>query len=105
MRTALVNGRLLMGAEFVSGRTLLVSGARIEALVDPKDPRCAGAATVDLAGQLLLPGLMEKSAGSERSFSGLKAYQLKPAAASSVKHSAKRKMLLIHDHIRLRVYP
>jgi N-acetylglucosamine-6-phosphate deacetylase len=59
MRTALVNGRLLTGEGFVSGRTLLVSGARIEALVDPKDPRCAGAATVDLAGQLLLPGFID----------------------------------------------
>src|SRR3984957_11504868 len=59
MRSALVNGRLLTGAGFVSGRTLLLSGARIEALVDPKDPRCAGAATVDLAGQLLLPGFID----------------------------------------------
>ncbi|MGC2029907.1 MAG: N-acetylglucosamine-6-phosphate deacetylase [Steroidobacteraceae bacterium] len=59
MRTALVNGRLLTDAGFVSGRTLLVSGARIEALVDPKDSRCAGAATVDLAGQLLLPGFID----------------------------------------------
>ena len=59
MRTALVNGRLLTGAGFVSGRTLLLSGARIEALVDPKDARCTGAATVDLAGQLLLPGFID----------------------------------------------
>jgi len=59
MRTALVNGRLLTGAGFVSGRTLLVSGAHIEAVVDPQDPRCAGAVTVDLAGQLLLPGFID----------------------------------------------
>jgi N-acetylglucosamine-6-phosphate deacetylase len=59
MRTALVNGRLLTGAGFVSGQTLLLSGARIEALVDPADPRCAGAATLDLEGRLLLPGFID----------------------------------------------
>ncbi len=59
MRTALVNGRLLEGSEFVSGRTLLLSGARIEALVDPADPRCSEAAIVDLKGQLLLPGFID----------------------------------------------
>jgi N-acetylglucosamine-6-phosphate deacetylase len=59
MRTALVNGRLLTGAGFVSGKTLLLSGARIEALADPQDPRCAGAASVDLEGQLLLPGFID----------------------------------------------
>jgi N-acetylglucosamine-6-phosphate deacetylase len=59
MRTALVNGRLLTSAGFVSGKTLLLSGARIEALADPQDPRCAGAASVDLEGQLLLPGFID----------------------------------------------
>ena len=59
MRTALVNGRLLAAEGMVSGQTLLLSGARIEALVDPKDPRCAGAVTVDLEGQLLLPGFID----------------------------------------------
>ncbi len=91
MRSALVNGRILMhgaagtlrlagglglaggpggagisggpgtvsGAGIVSGRTLLLSGARIEALVDPGDPRCAGAASVDLEGGLLLPGFID----------------------------------------------
>jgi N-acetylglucosamine-6-phosphate deacetylase len=59
MRTALVNGRLLAGSEFVSGQTLLLSGARIEALVDPTDPRCSEAAIVDLKGQLLLPGFID----------------------------------------------
>src|ERR1017187_5025271 len=53
----------------------------------------------------LLPALMEKSAGSERSVTGLKAYQPNPAIASSVEHSARRKIRLIHDHIRLRAYP
>ena len=59
MRTALVNGRLLTGTGIVSGRTLLLSGARIEALVEPQDPRCAGAVSVDLKGQLLLPGFID----------------------------------------------
>jgi N-acetylglucosamine-6-phosphate deacetylase len=59
MRTALVNGRLLTGEGLVSGQTLLLSGAHIEALVDPADSRCAGAVTVDLDGQLLLPGFID----------------------------------------------
>ncbi|HXA36169.1 MAG TPA: N-acetylglucosamine-6-phosphate deacetylase [Steroidobacteraceae bacterium] len=59
MRTALVNGRIMAGSGLLSGQTLLLSGARIEALVDPKDERCAGAVTVDLEGQLLLPGFID----------------------------------------------
>jgi N-acetylglucosamine-6-phosphate deacetylase len=59
MRAALVNGRLLTDEGLVSGPTLLLAGARIEALVDPKDPRCADAAVVDLKGQILLPGFID----------------------------------------------
>jgi N-acetylglucosamine-6-phosphate deacetylase len=59
MRTALVNGRLLTGQNIVSGQTLLLSGARIEALVDPEDSRCRDAVIVDLGGQLLLPGFID----------------------------------------------
>src|SRR5216684_1223250 len=59
MRTALVNGRLLTMGGLVSGQTLLLSGARIEALVDPADSRCRGAVTLDLEGQLLLPGFID----------------------------------------------
>jgi N-acetylglucosamine-6-phosphate deacetylase len=59
MRTALVNGRLLAGQTIVSGQTLLLSGARIEALVDPQDSRCREAVIVDLGGQLLLPGFID----------------------------------------------
>jgi N-acetylglucosamine-6-phosphate deacetylase len=59
VRTALVNGRLLIGSGLVSGQTLLLSGARIEALVDPADSRCSGASVVDLQGQLLLPGFID----------------------------------------------
>jgi N-acetylglucosamine-6-phosphate deacetylase len=59
MRAALVNGRLLTGQGIVSGQTLLLSGARIEALADPLDARCAAADRVDLHGQLLLPGFID----------------------------------------------
>jgi N-acetylglucosamine-6-phosphate deacetylase len=59
MRTALVNGRILAGDGVVSGRTLLLSGSRIEALVDPGDSRCREAAIVDLEGQFLLPGFID----------------------------------------------
>jgi N-acetylglucosamine-6-phosphate deacetylase len=59
MRTALVNGRLLTGSGLFGGQTLLLSGGRIEALVEPNDPRCAAAAIVDLGGQLLLPGFID----------------------------------------------
>jgi N-acetylglucosamine-6-phosphate deacetylase len=58
-RTALTNGRLLTGEGIVGGRVLLLSGSRIEALVDPKDPRCVGAEVVDLHEQLLLPGFID----------------------------------------------
>jgi N-acetylglucosamine-6-phosphate deacetylase len=59
MRTALVNGRILAGDGVVSGRTLLLSGSRIEALVEPGDSRCRKAAIVDIEGQLLLPGFID----------------------------------------------
>ena len=59
MRTALANGRLLTAGGLASGQTLLLSGARIEALVDPEDSRCRDAVTVDLEGQLLLPGFID----------------------------------------------
>ncbi len=58
MRTALANGRVLT-ADGVREQTLLLSGARIEALVDPADPRCRDADTVDLAGHILLPGFID----------------------------------------------
>jgi N-acetylglucosamine-6-phosphate deacetylase len=59
MRTALTNGRLLTGEGIVSGQTLLLSDSRIEALVHPTDPRCSDADSVDLEGQLLLPGFID----------------------------------------------
>jgi N-acetylglucosamine-6-phosphate deacetylase len=59
MRTALVNGRILAGDSVVSRRTLLLSGSRIEALVDAGDSRCREAAIVDIEGQFLLPGFID----------------------------------------------
>jgi N-acetylglucosamine-6-phosphate deacetylase len=54
-----VNGRVLTGQGIVSGQTLLLSGARIEALVGPEDSRCRDAVIVNLGGQLLLPGFID----------------------------------------------
>ena len=59
MRSALINGRILAGEKIVSDQTLLLSGARIEALVPKGDSRCDGAVAVDLEGQLLLPGFID----------------------------------------------
>ncbi len=59
MRTALVNGRLLTADGLVTDQTLLLSGTRIEALAHPADSRCRDAVTVDLEGQLLLPGFID----------------------------------------------
>ncbi len=59
MRTALMNGRILVGEKLVSGPAVLISGGRIEALVAPSDARCRYAAAVDLAGQMLLPGFID----------------------------------------------
>ena len=59
MRTALVNGRILTAGGIVEGQAVLLSGARIEALTDLQDPRCRDAASVDLDGQLLLPGFID----------------------------------------------
>jgi len=59
MRTALVNGRVLVGEKLVSGLAVLISGARIEALAAPSDQRCRDAVAVDLAGKMLLPGFID----------------------------------------------
>jgi N-acetylglucosamine-6-phosphate deacetylase len=59
MRTALMNGRILIGEKLVSGVAVLISGGRIEALVAPSDARCQHAAAVDLAGRMLLPGFID----------------------------------------------
>jgi N-acetylglucosamine-6-phosphate deacetylase len=50
---------MLTGRGLVSGYTLLLSGARIEAIVDPSDLRCRDARNEDLDGQILLPGFID----------------------------------------------
>jgi len=59
MRTALMNGRTLIGEKLVGGLAVLISNGRIEALTAPSDARCRHATTVDLAGQMLLPGFID----------------------------------------------
>jgi N-acetylglucosamine-6-phosphate deacetylase len=59
VRTALVNGRILAGERIVTGLTVLLADDRIEAIVLPEDPRSRDAASVDLAGQILLPGFID----------------------------------------------
>jgi N-acetylglucosamine-6-phosphate deacetylase len=59
VRTALSNGRILTADGVVSGQTLLLSGARIEALLPDADARSNDAVDVDLEGQLLLPGFID----------------------------------------------
>jgi N-acetylglucosamine-6-phosphate deacetylase len=59
VRTALVNGRILSGERIVSGQTVLISAGRIEDVVLSDDPRCRDAVSVDLQGQILLPGFID----------------------------------------------
>jgi len=59
VRTALVNGRILAGERIVTGQTVLLTDARIEAVVLAADPRCRDAVSVDLGGQILLPGFID----------------------------------------------
>jgi N-acetylglucosamine-6-phosphate deacetylase len=58
MLLAFRNGRLLTDAGIESGRSLLVRGGRIEAIVNA--PEIVGAdETIDLDGQLLVPGFID----------------------------------------------
>jgi N-acetylglucosamine-6-phosphate deacetylase len=59
VRTALANGRILAGEQIVNGQTVLLAGARIEAIVSSSDPRCGEAERIDLDGQILLPGFID----------------------------------------------
>jgi N-acetylglucosamine-6-phosphate deacetylase len=59
VRTALMNGRILAGEEIVAGRAVLLSNAKIEAVVPASDARCRDAFRVDLEEQLLLPGFID----------------------------------------------
>jgi N-acetylglucosamine-6-phosphate deacetylase len=59
MSLALVNGRILEGDGFTSGRCVLIEAGRIAAVLDPGDARCRGAERHDLGGALLLPGFID----------------------------------------------
>jgi N-acetylglucosamine-6-phosphate deacetylase len=59
VRIALLNARVLDGEDLVSGRTVLLNGARIEGVIADSDPRCRDAQRIDLGGQFLLPGFID----------------------------------------------
>ena len=59
MSLALRNARLLTPAGFVTGRTLIVAGARIAAIVAAEAAEASAGSTLDLAGKLLLPGFID----------------------------------------------
>jgi N-acetylglucosamine-6-phosphate deacetylase len=59
VRTALVNGRILAGERIVTGQSVLLTEGHIEAIALAADPRCRDAVSVDLEGQLLLPGFID----------------------------------------------
>ena len=56
---ALMNGRVLLDAGFVGGRTVLVEDGRIAAVVAEDDVRCKAFPHVDLRGALLMPGFVD----------------------------------------------
>lgn len=56
VKTALINGRVLLGDRLVSGHAVIVDGARIAAIVAEDDPAVKSAVRHDLRQQLLLPG-------------------------------------------------
>ena len=55
---ALVNGRVLIGGAFVSGRAVLVYNQRIASVL-PENELPACASRVDLAGRMLVPGFVD----------------------------------------------
>jgi N-acetylglucosamine-6-phosphate deacetylase len=59
MLTALVNGRVMLDAGLVEGRSVLLEGDRIVDVVRDTDPRCRTARRRDLDGKLLLPGFID----------------------------------------------
>jgi N-acetylglucosamine-6-phosphate deacetylase len=59
MRTALVTGRICVDGRIGPGRTVLLDGTRISAVVAATDADKDGRRIVDLADQLLLPGFID----------------------------------------------
>src|SRR6202041_2238617 len=54
-----MNGRILAGERIVNGQAVLLADGRIEAITAATDVRCRDSASVDLAGQILLPGFID----------------------------------------------
>jgi N-acetylglucosamine-6-phosphate deacetylase len=69
MSVALVNGRMLVGGEFVTGQALLIEGQRIADLVSEEGLQAA-LETVDLGGRMLVPGFIDTqvNGGGDRLF-------------------------------------
>ncbi|MBS0373923.1 MAG: N-acetylglucosamine-6-phosphate deacetylase [Proteobacteria bacterium] len=59
MAIALANAELLLGDRFVAGRTLLIKGGRVEAVLAADDARLRSVPTEDLAGLRLVPGFVD----------------------------------------------
>src|SRR5262245_31302626 len=57
--TALINGRVMLDAGLVEGRSVLLEGDRIIDVVRDTDPRIRHAYRRDLEGKLLLPGFID----------------------------------------------
>jgi N-acetylglucosamine-6-phosphate deacetylase len=69
MAQALINGRLLIGREFVTGQAVLIEGTRIVAVVGPDEVR-GNSEIVDLEGGTLTPGFIDTqvNGGGDRLF-------------------------------------
>jgi N-acetylglucosamine-6-phosphate deacetylase len=69
MAQALINGRVLLDAKFITGRAVIVEAGRIEAIV-PTDDVPAGLERIDLADRILVPGFLDTqvNGGGDRLF-------------------------------------